>query len=102
MKQNFFYSKTRNASSVRRNCFWIEYRNNKYLVSYQTIVAEIDSTGCFHRFWDDYSATTMNHINAFIDLWDVVYSVKTGEKLTGLNKKRMVKLSLRKHRQKRV
>ena len=87
MNQNFFYSKSRSAKSVRKNCFWIEYKSNKYLVSYQTIVAEIDSTGRFHRFWDDYSVTTMNHINAFIDLWGYAYNIETGEKITGLNKK---------------
>lgn len=37
----------------------------KVLISYKTTVAYIDSKGNFHRLWDDWSVTTMNHINAF-------------------------------------
>lgn len=36
-----------------------------YLRSYETIVAVIDNSGKFHRLWDNYSATTQNHINSF-------------------------------------
>ena len=44
---------------------------NKYLQSYDTVVCAIDKKGDFHRFWDDYSATTMNHINDFIYQYDI-------------------------------
>ena len=37
----------------------------KVLISYKTAVAYIDCKGNFHRLWDDWSVTTMNHINAF-------------------------------------
>lgn len=37
----------------------------KILISYKTAVAYIDSKGNFYRLWNDYSSTTMNHINAF-------------------------------------
>lgn len=38
--------------------------DNKILISYETSVAYINGKG-FHRLWDRYSVTTMNHINAF-------------------------------------
>ena len=37
-----------------------------YLKSYDTEVCKI-SNGVFVRLWDGYSATTMRHVNAFID-----------------------------------
>ena len=37
----------------------------KVLISYKTEVAYIDGKGNFHRTWDEWSATTMNHIKAF-------------------------------------
>jgi hypothetical protein len=40
------------------------------LKSYETIVAKIVD-GVFYRLWDDYSATTMRHINAFIDKYGI-------------------------------
>lgn len=40
------------------------------LRSYNTIVARI-SNGRFERLWNGYSQTTMNHINAFIDLYGI-------------------------------
>lgn len=40
------------------------------LKSYNTIVARIRN-GKFERLWDDYSATTMNHINAFVDAFGI-------------------------------
>ena len=40
------------------------------LKSYNTIVCRIVN-GSFERLWDDYSATTMNHINAFCDLFGI-------------------------------
>lgn len=40
------------------------------LKSYDTIVARIRN-GIFERLWSGYSATTMNHINAFIDAYGI-------------------------------
>lgn len=42
-----------------------EYNGKKVLTSYTTEVAMIDNSGSFRRLWSGYSATTMNHINAF-------------------------------------
>lgn len=40
------------------------------LRSYNTIVARIRN-GSFERLWNGYSATTMNHINSFIDTYGI-------------------------------
>ena len=40
------------------------------LKSYETIVAKIVN-GAFYRLWDGYSATTMNHVNAFINAYGI-------------------------------
>lgn len=40
------------------------------LRSYDTIVARIRN-GKFERLWSGYSATTMNHINSFIDAYGI-------------------------------
>lgn len=45
------------------------------LKSYNTIVAKIVN-GAFYRLWWGYSATTMRHVNAFIDK----YGIKGGGK----------------------
>ena len=46
----------------------IEYDNGVIqLKSYDTIVAQVQN-GKFERLWDGYSATTMRHVNAFIDM----------------------------------
>lgn len=88
MDRNFFYSKNGRAKTPRRNCFWIEYENKKYLVSYQTIVCSIDDRGKFEKYWNDYSATTQNHINAFIGLFgkDAVIRSDTGEIINSIGK----------------
>ncbi len=56
-----FYGK---AEVIERDNGDIELR------SYNTIVARIRN-GKFERLWDSYSATTMNHVNAFIDLFGI-------------------------------
>jgi hypothetical protein len=40
------------------------------LQSYNTIVARIHN-GRFERLWSGYSATTMRHINAFVDAFGI-------------------------------
>lgn len=56
-----FYGK---AEVIERENGDIELR------SYSTIVARIRN-GKFERLWSGYSATTMNHVNAFIDLFGI-------------------------------
>ena len=41
------------------------------LKSYETDVCMIDADGRFHRFWDGESATTMRHVNAFLDYYGI-------------------------------
>lgn len=55
--QKSFYGK---AHIIRRDDGIVE------LQSYDTIVGFIDGNQ-FHRTWDGYSVTTMNHINSFLD-----------------------------------
>lgn len=40
------------------------------LQSYNTIVCKIDN-GVFKRLWSGYNVTTMNHINAFVNLFGI-------------------------------
>jgi hypothetical protein len=52
--------------SFYKKAMVIEHDNGDIeLKSYNTIVARIRD-GKFERLWDDYSATTMRHINSFI------------------------------------
>jgi len=39
----------------------------KVLQSYETEVCKINNNGKFARLWDGYSATTMRHVNSFLD-----------------------------------
>ena len=43
----------------------ITENNSKFLRSYNTIVCHIDENNNFVKDWNDYSATTMRHINSF-------------------------------------
>lgn len=43
----------------------------KRLISYDTIVAEIDVDGNFRKIWNGFSTTTMKHINAFIEHYGI-------------------------------
>lgn len=86
--RNFFYNKN-GGSTPRKNCFWIQYGNKKYLVSYRTIVASIDDRGRFEKYWNNYSVTTMNQIVCFIRLFDryTVIRSDTGEIINYIGKK---------------
>lgn len=86
MERHFFYKKNWKSKAVRKNAFWMEVNGTKYLISYRTVVAAIDKDNYFHKFWNDYSATTMNQINGFIALFDDVFSEKDGTQIHGLNK----------------
>lgn len=56
-RQKSFYGKAKVYWNPRAG-MWI-------LRSYNTDVCGIDVQGKIYRFWDDYSATTMKHVNAF-------------------------------------
>lgn len=43
----------------------------RILQSYDTEVCKITPGGEFVRLWDGYSLTTMRHINAFIELFNI-------------------------------
>ena len=45
----------------------IECKEGRYLQSYDTIVCFLSYGGTFEKLWDGYSATTMRHINSFMD-----------------------------------
>ena len=94
MKDNvrhFFYKANRNSKSVRKNCFWFEKDGFKYLVSYRTIVCGYSlKTGYFYKFWDDFSVTTLNQINCFIEnslTREPKVNVVTCNCMTGMNKR---------------
>ena len=50
----------------------IEKDGETLLQSYDTIVCKIDKSGEFVRMWEGYSATTMRHINTFIEMFGVL------------------------------
>ena len=54
--QKSFYGKARQITLSN---------GDKYLQSYETIVARIDSNGEFTRLWYGWSATTAKHIDSF-------------------------------------
>lgn len=50
----------------------IEDENGEiFLQSYNTLVCYIDKNGTIKKLWDGYSATTMKHINNFLDLFNI-------------------------------
>ena len=61
-----------NRKSFYNKCKAIEMEDgSKFLKSYNTYVCSIDPFGNFHRHWGYYSATTMRHINAFLDHYGI-------------------------------
>ena len=62
---------TNNRKSFYGKAFVIEQDNGDIeLKSYETIVGRIRN-GSFERLWSGYSATTMNHINSFVDTFGI-------------------------------
>jgi hypothetical protein len=49
----------------------IEKDGETLLQSYDTTVCKIDKSGEFVRMWEGYRATTMRHINAFIEMFGI-------------------------------
>ncbi len=71
MKKYELIPKVTNRKSFYKKAYVIEIVPGVYqLQSYQTIVCEVYH-GKFRRFWNDYSATTMTHINDFIALFNI-------------------------------
>lgn len=69
--KEFYLIPNNNRKSFYNKATVIEKDNGDIeLKSYNTIVARI-SKGKFERLWNGYSQTTMNHINAFINLYGI-------------------------------
>lgn len=52
--------------SFRGNAYAIREEDGTVnLVSYATVVARVTPDGEFHKMWDDWSASTANHIRMF-------------------------------------
>ena len=69
--REFDLKPTNNRKSFYGKAVIIEKDNGDIeLRSYNTIVARIKN-GIFERLWSGYSATTMNHINSFIDTYGI-------------------------------
>lgn len=49
----------------------LETNSGAYLKSYDTIVCFYSNNGEFVKLWDGYSATTMRHVNSFIQLFNI-------------------------------
>lgn len=58
------------CKSFYRKATIIEDDDVVYLKSYTTIVGFINK-GIFHRTWEGYSRTTMRHVNAFLNTYNV-------------------------------
>ena len=69
--KTFELKPTNNRKSFYGKASVIEQDNGDIeLRSYNTIVARIRN-GEFQRLWWGYSATTMNHVNSFIDTFGI-------------------------------
>ena len=67
----FELNPTNGRKSFYGKAMVIEHDNgNIELRSYNTIVARIRN-GRFERLWSGYSATTMNHVNSFVDTFGI-------------------------------
>ena len=63
---------TDNHKSFYGKAIIIEKDNGeKILQSYETKVCKITSEGEFVRMWSGYSATTMRHVNSFVQLFNI-------------------------------
>lgn len=67
-----------NRKSFYGKCFVTEENGVKTLFSYNTKIMSEDSNGNYHRYYNDWTATTGRHIKAFC----------------GMNKKEFMKLEV--------
>ena len=58
---------TNNQKSFYNKAVQIELEDRIFLKSYDTIVCFIDKDQTVKRLWPDYSATTMKHVNSFLE-----------------------------------
>lgn len=49
----------------------VKDNGEKVLLSYNTEICKITSGGEFVRLWDSYSATTMRHVNSFLQCFGI-------------------------------
>ena len=69
---------TDNRKSFYGKAIIIEKDNGeKILQSYETKVCKITSEGEFVRMWSGYSATTMRHVNSFVQLFNIARGGKS-------------------------
>ena len=69
---------TDNRKSFYGKAIIIEKDNGeKILQSYETEVCKIKSNGEFVRLWSGYSATTMRHVNSFVQLFNIARGGKS-------------------------
>lgn len=69
--KTFTINPTDGRKSFYNKATVIDHENGIFeLKSYDTIVARI-TNGKFERLWSGYSATTMRHINSFIDYFGI-------------------------------
>lgn len=64
---------TTQKSYYKKAFYYIDENGEKYLKSYNTIVAKIDKNNQLHKLWNGYSQTTKNHINDFCKLFGVIF-----------------------------
>ena len=65
--KTFELSPINGRKSFYRKAIVREENGETILRSYDTDVCKIDINGNFIRIWDGYSATTMTHVNSFLD-----------------------------------
>lgn len=56
-----------NRATFYGKAFVIDDKDGKFLKSYDTVVCYLSNDGVFEKMWDDYSSTTMRHINSFLE-----------------------------------
>ena len=65
--KTFELSPINGRKSFYRKAIVREENGETILRSYDTDVCKIDINGNFVRMWNGYSATTMNHVNSFLN-----------------------------------
>ena len=77
MEKSFYLPCYDNRKSFYNKAVVIEQNGEKLLKSYNTIVCKINKDGKFERLWWGYSATTMRHINSFLEHYNLQGGGKT-------------------------
>ena len=66
--EEFPLPRSDSTSRFFANASVLLYKNGwRLLLSYNTFVCGIDPCKRFHRFWEDYSKTTLAHVASFIE-----------------------------------